>query len=226
VQLDGRFFLGVGTGERLNEHVTGERWPGATERRSMLKEAVDIIRALLSGDNVNHRGEYYRVENAQLFTLPMTPPEIVMAVSGPKSAALAGQIADGILAVAPDASLVEGFEAAGGAGRPRMGQLHVCWAATAEQAMKTAAQQWPNGAIRGSALTDLARPKDFESVTSALADETIAADILCGPDPSPVVEAVARFAAAGYTTVYVHQIGPDQGGFLRFFIDDVLPHFD
>src|SRR4051794_39719894 len=128
VMFDGRFFLGLGTGERLSEHVTGERWPGATERRVMLAEAVDVIRALFSGRNVNHRGDYFRVENAQLFTRPLTSPPVMLAVGGAKSAALAGQIGDGMIAVAPTGAAVEAFEAAGGVGKPKLGQLHVCWA--------------------------------------------------------------------------------------------------
>src|SRR3954471_13258576 len=102
--LEGRFFLGLGTGERLSEHVVGERWPGATERRAMLEEAVGVIRELLGGDNVNHRGEFSRVENAQLFTRPTVAPPIHLAASGAKSAALAGRIAGGMMGVAPTGS--------------------------------------------------------------------------------------------------------------------------
>ncbi len=223
VQFEGRFFLGVGSGERLNEHVTGERWPGATERRVMLEEAVTILRALFTGKNVNHRGAYYRVENAQLFTLPIVPPEIVMAVSGPKSAALAGRIADGMVGIAPSPRVVEAFEAAGGAGKPRIGQLHVSWAPSVDDARKLAHDLWPNGAVQGSALTDLSRPKDFEKVTASMSDDAIADAVVCGPDPALHLEALARFAAAGFDRVYVHQIGPDQTGFMRFYADDVLP---
>src|SRR3954468_23733329 len=104
--LEGRFFLGLGTGERLSEHVVGERWPGATERRAMLEEAVGVIRKLLAGTNVNHRGDFYRVENAQLFTRPTVAPPIYLAAGGPKSAALAGRVADGMIGVAPSARTV------------------------------------------------------------------------------------------------------------------------
>ncbi|MDQ3946768.1 MAG: TIGR03557 family F420-dependent LLM class oxidoreductase, partial [Actinomycetota bacterium] len=128
VMLPGRFFLGLGTGERLNEHVTGGRWPGATERRAMLEEAVGIIRALFDGENVNHRGEHFQVENARLFTRPELPPPILLAAGGRRSAELAGRVADGMIAVTPDQRTVEAFEAAGGAGKPRLGQVHVCWA--------------------------------------------------------------------------------------------------
>jgi G6PDH family F420-dependent oxidoreductase len=223
VQLEGRFFLGLGTGERLNEHVTGQRWPGATERRAMLEEAVDIIRRLFGGENVNHRGRHYRVENAQLFTVPVTPPDIVLAVGGPRSAEQAGRLADGMLAVEPDPRALEAFEAAGGHDKPRLGQLSVCWAETVEEAVRTAARVWPNGGVQGAALTDLARPQDFEKVTEAVSDEARTQTMVCGPDPDRHVEAIMRFAAAGFTRVYVHQVGPDQEGFFRFYDEHVLP---
>src|SRR3954466_1312331 len=168
VMLEGRFFLGLGTGERLSEHVVGARWPGATERRAMLEEAVAVIRELLAGDNVNHRGEFYRVENAQLFTLPAVAPPIYLAAGGPRSAALAGRVADGMIGVQPTARTVEAFEKAGGRGKPRLGQLHVCWAESEDKARRIAHEVWPNAAIQGQALSDLARPKDFERITAAL----------------------------------------------------------
>src|SRR4051812_19261839 len=173
VLLEGRFFLGLGTGERLNEHVTGERWPGATERRAMLEEAVGVIRKLLAGDNVNHRGDFYRVENAQLFTRPVVAPPIYLAAGGPKSAALAGRVADGMIGVGATARPVEAFEKAGGRGKPRLGQLHVCWAESEDKARRIAHEAWPNAAIQGQALSDLARPKDFERITAALSEETV-----------------------------------------------------
>jgi G6PDH family F420-dependent oxidoreductase len=223
VMLEGRFFLGLGTGERLSEHITGQRWPGATERRTMLDEAVSVIRQLFRGGNVNHVGDYYRVENAQLFTRPVTPPPIMLAVTGGRGAKLAGRIADGMIATSPSPRTVEAFEAAGGATKPRIGQIHVCWAESEESARATAHRYWPHAALQGSALTDLARPTDFERVVASTARDVAVADVVCGPEPLRHVEAIARFAAAGFTEVYVHQIGPDQEGFFRFYSDQVLP---
>jgi G6PDH family F420-dependent oxidoreductase len=225
VMLDGRFFLGVGAGERLSEHVTGERWPTGSERRAMLAEAVDVIRRLLAGGNVNHRGDHYRVENAELFTLPLTPPPILPAVAGRRSAQLAGEIGDGMIGVEPTAPLVEAFEAAGGGGKPRVGQLHVCWASSEDEARRTAHRAWPIAALPGQVLSDLARPKDFEQVVEAIPAGDAVAGIVLGPDAERHVEAITRFAAAGFSEVYVHQIGPDQDGFFRFYGDHVLPHF-
>ncbi len=224
VQFEGRFFLGVGTGERLSEHITGERWPAYAERQSMLREAVEIIRALFRGKNTNYSGEHYAVENAQLFTLPVTTPDILVAASGAKTAGLAGEIGDGLIAVAPEGDVVEAFEAAGGRSKRRVGQLHVCWAATHEEAKKTVRAKWPIASLKGAVLSDLARPVDFEQLTSPLPDEAITAQIVCGPEPADHIEAVARFAAAGFTELYVHQVGDDQDGFFRFYADNVLPH--
>jgi G6PDH family F420-dependent oxidoreductase len=223
VMLDGRFFLGVGAGERLSEHVTGERWPSASERRSMLAEAVEVIRRLLAGGNVNHRGEHYRVENAELLTRPHGPVDIVLAVAGRSSAQLAGRHGDGMLAVSPSPRAVEAFEAAGGAGKPRLGQLHVCWAPTEEEARATARRWWPNGGVTGGALSDVARPKDFEKLTDAMTTDALVARTVCGPDPERHAAAVLRFAAAGFTEVVVHQVGPDQDGFFRFYDERVRP---
>jgi G6PDH family F420-dependent oxidoreductase len=225
VMLEGRFFLGVGTGERLSEHVTGQRWPGASERRDMLAEAVDVIRRLLRGGNVNHRGEHYRVENAELFTLPLTPPPILLAASGSRSAQLAGEIGDGMIGVEPNGSSVQAFEAAGGRGKPRVGQLHVCWAETEDEARQVAHEYWPIASLQGAVLSDLARPKDFEQAASNIPADAATAGLVLGPDPQRHVEAITRFAAAGFTEVYVHQIGPDQDGFFRFYSKDVLPRF-
>ena len=223
--LEGRFFLGLGTGERLNEHVTGERWPGATERRDMLEEAVTVIRRLLEGGNVNHRGAYYRVENAELFTRPVQPPPLLLAAGGPVSAQQAGRRGDGLIGVAPDPSLVEAFESAGGRGKPRVAELHLCWAESEDEARKTAERMSPNSALAGAVLTDLARPQDFEDVLSSVPEGTAADSMVCGPDPERHLEAIGRFAAAGFTGVYLHQVGPDQLGFLRFCRKQILPRF-
>ncbi len=223
VQFEGRFFLGLGTGERLNEHITGARWPAFTERQAMLEEAVEVIRALFDGKNVNHAGAHYRVENAQLFTVPVIAPDLLIAASGPKSARLAGRIGDGVISASPDARVIESFEAAGGAGRRRVGQVHVCWADTAEEAENIARAQWPNAGVEGAALSDLARPLDYENLTAPLPDDLVTSRIVCGPDWARHVEAIARFAAAGFTEVYVHQIGADQEGFFDFYADEVLP---
>jgi G6PDH family F420-dependent oxidoreductase len=221
--LPGRFFLGVGTGERLNEHITGEPWPAAGERRAMVEEAIAVIRRLFDGGNVNHRGEHFTVVNAQLFTLPDEPPPIHLAASGKRSAALAGRVADGLIGVQPSPDVVDAFEANGGAGKPRLGQIHVCVDEDEAQARKTALRGWPNGALRGTAITELPRPQEFEEVAELVDEDRIAEAVVCGADVDRHLEAIARFATAGYDTVYVHGVGPDQETFFRFYAEEVLP---
>ncbi|MBA3653161.1 MAG: TIGR03557 family F420-dependent LLM class oxidoreductase [Actinobacteria bacterium] len=221
--MPGRFFLGLGTGERLSEHVVGRHWPSATVRRAMLEEAVDIIRRLLSGSNVNHQGDHFTVENAELFTRPDSPPKLMVAASGKRGAALAGRVGDGLIGVAPSAPQVEAFDAAGGSGKPHLGQLHVCWAADEAEARQTALRWWPNGAMEGAVLTDLARPGDFEKVAGLVSEDAVAAKVICGPDVDRHVQAIGRFASAGFERVYVHQVGPNQQGFFRFYTDHVIP---
>lgn len=225
VMFEGRFSLGVGTGERLNEHITGAAWPPADERREMLEEAVGIMRALWKGEMVNHRGPHYRVDQAELFTRPTTSPPVIVAGSSLKSATLAGAIGDGFMGVVPSTRHVEAFEGSGGRGKRRLAQVHVCWASSYDDALDTAYRWWPNAALKGAALTELARPKHFEEVLALARPEDIVDTIALGPDPAACVEAITAFAKAGFNEVYIHQVGPDQEGFFRFYEREVLPHF-
>jgi G6PDH family F420-dependent oxidoreductase len=221
--MPGRFFLGLGTGERLNEHVTGVRWPPAGERREMLEEAVTIIRRLLGGGNVNHRGAFFTVENAELFTRPEEPPPILVASGGTRTAALAGRVADGLISVQPSPEQVDAFEAHGGHGKRRVGQIHVCCDEDEERARKTALQWWPNGALRGTILSELPRPQEFEEATELAGEDDVAEFVVCGNDPDRHLRAIAAFATAGYDTVYVHQIGPHQEAMFRFYEAAIVP---
>ncbi len=223
--MPGRFFLGLGSGERLSEHIVGRHWPSATVRRDMLEEGVGIIRQLLGGGNVNHSGDHFTVDNAELFTLPDVPPPIMVAAGGKRGAALAGRVGDGMIGVVPSMPHIEAFEVAGGVDKPRFGQLHVCFDPDEAEALRTATRWWPNGVIEGSALTDLARPGDFEKVAALVREDDVAAKVVCGPDPEPYVEAIGRFASAGFDRVYVHQVGPDQDGFFKFYGDELAPAF-
>ncbi|MBW3615030.1 MAG: TIGR03557 family F420-dependent LLM class oxidoreductase [Actinobacteria bacterium] len=222
VMLDGRFFLGVGTGERLNEHIIGGHWPRPDVRRDMLEEAVSIIRQLWDGGAVDHHGAHYTVEQAQLFTLPERPPPIVVAGSSTKSAQLAGRIGDGFFGVMPSSLHVDTFEGAGGAGKPRIAQIHVCWATTEDQARQTAAHWWPNAALKGTAITELAHPKDFAQVLSLARPDDIVETMALGPDAQRHLDLIAAYAAAGFNQILIHQIGPDQEGFLRFYEKELM----
>lgn len=223
VLLEERFELGLGSGERLNEQIVSQAWPRAGIRRRMLTEAVDIIRRLLAGELVNAEGEFYRVEHAQLYSRPTVPPRILLAASGRRSAMLAGEIADGIISYTPDAQLIEQFSHTGGDGKVRAGQLHLCWAATAEQAKATAMTWWPNGGLPPQLNAELAQPKDFAAASGLVDEATLARSIICTSDPEPVLRAITRFATAGFNRVYLHQVGPDQAGFLRFWEQELRP---
>ena len=221
--MPGRFFLGLGTGENLNEHVTGERWPSANERRELLREAIGVIRELWGGGLVEHRGPGYDVVDAQLFTLPDRPPPIYVAAAGPKAAETAGDIGDGLIGTAPDDELIGAFEDAGGRGKPRIGQLTVCWAKDEAHAIETAMKHWPTAAIEGELTQELPLPRHFEQAAEMVTRDRLAKAIVCGPDPEPHAEMIRRYRDAGYDHVVVHQVGPDQEGGLRFLAERVLP---
>lgn len=218
-----RFFLGVGSGEALNEHVLGHRWPPAEVRLEMLEEAVAVIRLLWRGGSQDHHGTHYTVENATVFDLPDVLPEIVVAGGGPKAAALAGRIGDGFWSTSPDADLVGTFDGEGGSGKARYGQLTVCWAADAAEARKTALELWPNAGLGGQLSQDLPTPSHFEDATAPLTEDDVAGKVVCGPDVAAHVELVRSYADAGFTHLYFHQVGPDQEGFLRFWETELRP---
>src|SRR5438067_6844337 len=223
VMFEGRFFLGVGTGERLNEHVTGERWPAPRERQEMLEEAIAVMRLLWEGGTRSHEGRHYRVEQARVYTLPQPAPPVYVAAVGRRSARLAGRLGDGLISIAPERELVQAFAQGGGAGKPRFGQLTVCWAETEEAARDTAMRWWPNAGLPGSLNSELSTPSQFGQAARLVTPEALAEKIVLGPDPGRHLAAVDAFARAGFDHVYVHQVGPDQEGFFRFHEREVLP---
>jgi len=222
-QLPGRFSLGVGSGENLNEHILGERWPRVAERQERLVEAIEVIRLLWEGGLKSHRGKHYRVENARLYSLPEQPPPILVAVAGEKSVDLAARHGDGLFGTAPVAESIERFRTGGGEGKPAYGQIHVCWAESEEEARRTALEWWPNGAVSGSYFLELPLPAHFEEAAELIGAEEIGESVICGPDPQRHLEAIDEYAAAGYDHVYLHQIGPDQEGFFDFCARELLP---
>lgn len=222
--MPGRFFLGVGTGENLNEHILGEsRWPPADERLEMLEEAIEVIRLLWQGGYQTHRGRFYSVQQARIYTLPEELPPIAVAAKGQKAANLAGRLGDALVGTGPDDEMMKAFDDAGGKGKPRYGQITVCWAEDEASARKTALEWWPNSAIPGELSTELALPRHFEQAAELVTEEKVAEGIVCGPDPERHLEAIREYANGGYDHVYVHQVGRDQEGFLRFYEAEVLP---
>jgi coenzyme F420-dependent glucose-6-phosphate dehydrogenase len=214
--MPGRFFLGVGSGENLNEHILGDHWPPAPVRQDMLAEAIAVIRQLWEGGYQSFDGTYYTVENARIYTLPEEPPGIILAAAGPAAATLAGEVADGLWTVSPEAELIEKFTEAGGSG-PRYGQVTVCWAANEDEAKKTAHEWWPNAGIGGELSQELPLPRHFEQAAKLVTPEDLAEKLPLGPDSDRHAESIKAFVDAGYDHVYIHQIGPDQEGFFDFW---------
>jgi G6PDH family F420-dependent oxidoreductase len=220
--MPGRFFLGLGSGENLNEHILGDHWPSAPVRQDMLAEAIDVIRQLWEGGYQSYDGQYFTVENARIYTRPDELPEIVLAAGGPSAAEMAGDLADGIWVVAPNAELLDTYADAGGTG-PRYGQVKLCWAADAAEAKQTAFECWPNAGIGGELSQELPLPRHFQQAAALVTPDALAEKIPTGPDPEQYVEAIKAFADAGFSHVYLHQIGPDQEGFFDFFTRELAP---
>ena len=220
--MPGRFFLGVGSGENLNEHVLGDKWPAADERLEMLEEAIEVIRLLWEGGFQSFRGEFYDVEQARLYTLPDEPPPLAIAASKPLAAELAGRLGDAFVGVAPEAEIVNKFDEAGGSGKPKYGQITACWAETEEAGRKTIKEVWPNAGLKGDLSQELATPVLFEQACELVRDEDLES-LPAGPDPEPYVQAAHEYEEAGFTHVYFHQIGGDQDGFFRFWREQLQP---
>jgi coenzyme F420-dependent glucose-6-phosphate dehydrogenase len=220
--LEGRFTLGIGTGENLNEHVAGARWPAPDERLEMLEEAIEVIRLLWEGGYQTFRGDFYDVEQARLYTLPEEPPPIVVAAAKPLAADVAGRSGDGLVSTAPDASLVAGYREAGGDG-PCYAQITVCWAASDADAKETAHRVWPNAALEGDLGQELALPLHFEQAVNNVSREDVAESVVCGPDVERYAEQVQQYLDAGFDHIYFHQVGRDQEGFFRFWQEQLGP---
>jgi G6PDH family F420-dependent oxidoreductase len=221
--MPGRFFLGVGTGENLNEHILGDRWPETDVRLEMLEEAVEVIRLLWEGGQKSHHGKHYTVENARIYTLPDELPPIFVAASGKKAAKLAGRIGEGLVSVGPNDTVVERFRAAGGAGKPTYAEAQVCWAEDEKEALDTAVEWWPNVDVPGELGQELSVPAHFEQASKNIDRDRVAESVTCGPDPERHLDAIREFAESGFDHVCVHQIGPDQQGFIKFYEQEVLP---
>jgi coenzyme F420-dependent glucose-6-phosphate dehydrogenase len=217
-----RFFFGVGTGEALNEHILGQHWPPPEVRRSMLEEAMAVIRALWTGETVDHQGEFYELENARLFDPPAEPPPVIVSGFGEAAVRLAARIGDGYWGNAPAAEVIELYETSGGSG-PRYAQLDLCWAEDVATARRTVHEIWPNGGIPGQLSQDLPTWTHFEEAAKLVREEDAIRHVPCGPDPEPLLESVRQYLSAGYDHLYFHQIGPDQDGFFRFWTDHLQP---
>ncbi|MFF5703618.1 TIGR03557 family F420-dependent LLM class oxidoreductase [Streptomyces sp. NPDC012794] len=221
--LDGRFALGVGTGEALNEHILGDRWPAFDERAEMLEEAVEVMRELFTGRQVSHRGRHYTVENARLYTAPRGRLPVHVSGFGPKAAELAGRIGDGFVTMGPDEEAIKRFRDAGGEGKPVIGGLKVCWGEDRDEAVDTAHRLWPTEQLPGELNQILPTPAHFEQASELVTRRQVSDAVPCGPDVEEHVEAVRAYVEAGFDEVYIGQIGPDDQAFFEAYRDKVLP---
>jgi G6PDH family F420-dependent oxidoreductase len=227
VLLGGRFVLGVGTGEALNEHILGGGWPTEEVRLEMLEEAVDVLRQLWAGGFVNHRGRHYTVDHARIYTLPDEPPKIYISGFGPKSAALAGRIGDGYVTTQPDKELVAAFRDNGGAGKPMQAGYKVCWGPDADAAATIAHRLWANEGLPGELAQVLPSPRHFEQAMTMVPEQSIRESLACGNDPDEHIDSFRPYAEAGFDEIYISQIGgrereTNAKGFFDFY-RDLLP---
>jgi G6PDH family F420-dependent oxidoreductase len=223
--LDGRFVLGVGTGEALNEHILGDRWPPAPIRLEMLEEVIAVMRQLWGGGSQSHRGRHYTVENARIYDLPDAPPPIFVSGFGAKSIALAARVGDGFCTVGPQAEAVADFRAQGGGDKPVQGGLKVCFEADESAARARAHRLWPTDALPGELGQLLPTPRHFEQASELVDEEMVAAQMPCGPDLAMHVQQFDRFDQAGFDEVYVQQVGSDLDGFFTAYEREILPRY-
>jgi len=221
VLTHGRFTLGVGTGEALNEHITGEVWPSSPVRREMLAEAVEIMRALWTGEVVQHRGRHYTVDHARLYTIPDTPPPVYVSGFGPESIALAAAIGDGYVNTAPDADAVAAFREKGGGTKVAAAGLKGCWAPTAAEALEIAHRLWPTEGLPGELSQVLPDPEHFAQAVQLVGPDSM--KMPHGPDPRPYVEAIEAYRQAGFDELYVAAVGPHHKEFIDMFAHEVMP---
>ncbi len=218
----GRFRFGVGSGENLNEHILGHRWPPVATRLEMLEEAVEVIRTLWQGSFVTHHGRYYTVENARIFSAPDEPPPVLVSGFGPEATELAARIGDGYVNTTPERDLPDRYRSAGGKG-PVVAAMKMCWGTDESAARKLTHDRWKSSGLGGQLAQELALPSHFEAGAELVTEDQMAEHITCGPDPELHLEALKKYVDAGYDEIFIAQVGDDQQGFLRFFEKELRP---
>ncbi|MEU6664958.1 LLM class F420-dependent oxidoreductase [Streptomyces sp. NPDC046727] len=222
VMTGGRFRLGVGTGEALNEHILGDRWPPLHVRLEMLEEAMQVMRRLFTGEEVSHRGTHYTVENARLYTVPDEPVPIDISGFGPKATSLAARVGDGYITMMPKDEMVTQFRKGGGGSKLVSGGTKVCYGTDVDACVRTVHKLWYNELLPGEMGQVLPSPRHFEQLHELVTEDMVRDEVVCGDDADRHVEALKAFADAGFDRVYVNQIGPDQQGFFDFYRTKVL----
>lgn len=220
--LGGRFVLGVGTGEALNEHILGTPWPSLDVRLEMLEEAVALIRELWTGNVVTTRGRHYDVDTARIYTRPAEPPPIYVSAFGPKALDVAARIGDGFISTQPDAEMISAFKEKSG-GRPAAGGVKVAWADTRDEGVDHAHRLWSNAGLPGELAQVLPSPQHFEQASSLVTRESTADSVVAGPDVAEHLQQLREYAAAGYDEVYVANMGPHYGPMIEAYGREVLP---
>jgi G6PDH family F420-dependent oxidoreductase len=219
---EGRFHLGVGSGEALNEHILGDHWPEADIRLEMLEEAVEVIRTLWAGGQQSHYGLHYAVENARIYDLPDPVPKILVSGFGPKAIKLAARIGDGFATTSPDKDAIDLYRAEGGTGPVHAG-TKVCYGPDEDAARKTAHRLWPNEALPGELAQVLPTPSHFEQACELVTPDQLSTPV--GPDLDQHFEALKAYADAGVDELFVQQIGPDQERFFAEWAPAILERF-
>jgi G6PDH family F420-dependent oxidoreductase len=220
---EGRFQLGVGSGEALNEHILGDAWPEAAVRLEMLEEAVTVMRELWKGADVSHRGRHYTVQNARIYTLPDSPPKVYVSGFGPKAIDLAARIGDGFVSTAPDGDAVKRFRENGGGDKPCQAGFKAAFAATADEGARIAYEKWPNAGVPGELSQVLPTPRHFEQASELVTVEKAAEAFVCGNDPSAHLDMIDKYAQAGFDEIYVANTGPHYQGLFDLYATSVLP---
>ncbi|QTE02069.1 LLM class F420-dependent oxidoreductase [Streptomyces cyanogenus] len=223
VMTGGRFRLGVGTGEALNEHILGAPWPPTQVRLEMLEEAIQVMRRLFTGEEVTHHGRHYTVENARLYTVPDEPVPIDVSGFGPKATALAARVADGYITMMPEEEMVTRFRKGGGGTKPVSGGTKVCYGTDRDACVRTVHELWYNELLPGEMGQVLPSPRHFEQLQELVTEDMVREKTVCGDEVDEHVWALRAFTDAGFDRVYVNQIGPDQRGFFDFYRTKVLP---
>jgi G6PDH family F420-dependent oxidoreductase len=223
VLTGGRFRLGVGTGEALNEHIFGDAWPELDVRLEMLEEAIAVMRGLWTGENFSHHGKHYTVENARIYTLPEKPVEILVSGFGPKAIEVAGRIGDGYVSVMPEGEMVDRFRRAGGGTKVAQGGFKAAFADTAEEGARIAYEKWPNAGVPGELSQVLPSPKHFEQASQLVTEEMVAEAFICGNDPGKHLETIRKYADAGFDEIYVANTGPHYQGLFDLYAREILP---
>ncbi|GIM90925.1 TIGR03557 family F420-dependent LLM class oxidoreductase [Paractinoplanes toevensis] len=219
---DGRFVLGVGTGEALNEHILGDRWPFADERLEMLEEAVEVMRELWQGGFVTHHGKHYTVDQAQVYTRPATPPKVYVSAFGPKALEVSARIGDGYISTMPDGDLLKQWRDAGGGDKPAQGAFKGCFAPTEDEGVEIAHRLWANAGVPGELSQVLPSPKHFEQASQLVTPEMTRESVVCGPGPAGHAEQLKKYEDAGFDEVYVANMGPHYRDFIDLYKREFL----